>query len=303
MRQTKIQDYLPAQKLPGNTKPATRLRNACFTINNPTVTREALCSDLVTSGLITYVVIGSEIGESGTPHLQGYVEFKDKVGFDKVHSMLLNGHIEARKGSAQQASAYCMKDGQFDQWGKLSKQGARTDIELVADMVVGKASTYLIASEFPVQFIKYHKGISALMSALIQPRSTVPTVHVYYGITGSGKSYHARKWLPNAYVWHPQQGSWFDGYQGEEEVIFEEFRGQLPFGMLLSLLDRYCCKIQYKGGVCEFAATKIAFTSPKPFTEWYYDDGNDRIDQLARRVSYVECTTNGGSITYDQGLG
>ena len=74
-----------------------------------------------------------------------------------------------------------------------------------------------------------------------------------------------------------------DGYAGEKSVLFEDFRGQLPFGMLLSLLDRYDCKVQHKGGMCELAATHIVMTSPLHPQEWYKVDDlakHNKIEQL-----------------------
>ena len=57
-------------------------------------------------------------------------------------------------------------------------------------------------------------------------------------------------------MWHPHQDRWFDDYDQHHSVIFEEFRGQLPFAFILSLTDRYDRRIQYKGGSCQFLATK-----------------------------------------------
>lgn len=70
------------QKLPGNTKPATRpqLRNACFTINNPEDPQGFLAL-LQVREEISYFVVGNEVGASGTPHLQGYVEFTRPMDF------------------------------------------------------------------------------------------------------------------------------------------------------------------------------------------------------------------------------
>jgi hypothetical protein len=61
--------------------------------------------------------------------------------------------------------------------------------------------------------------------------------------------------------------------------------------MLLSLLDRYCCKVQYKGGAIEFAAMQIAITSPIHPKDWYWSlQEGDKYDQLARRISeMVHC--------------
>lgn len=278
------------QKLTGNTTPSTRrkLRNACFTLNNPDMEHSVLLDGLVHSQMTNYIVIGKEVGESGTPHFQGYVEFKQQVDFHLVLKWLPKAHIESRRGSAHQASIYCKKDGDFLEWGTLSRQGERSDIDELAQMVNNRASTLEIARTLPTQYIKFHRGVHALQSALTEARTEVPEVRVFHGTTGTGKSFQARQWLPNAYVWHPQQGTWFDGYQGQTSVIFEEFRGQIPFGMILSLLDRYCCKVQYKGGVTEFAAKYIAITSPVPPSDWYFalSDG-DKLDQLHRRISEV----------------
>ncbi|AXH77369.1 MAG: putative viral replication protein [Circoviridae sp.] len=279
------------QKLPGNTN-RQQVRNICFTVNNPSLPLAGFVDSLTSSGLPTYFVIGEEVGACGTPHFQGYIEFKQSVGWKRAHKLLLNGHMETRKGNPQQASEYCKKDNKFIEWGKISNQGHRSDIEDVANAVIAGSTLLEIAMGYPVQFIKFFKGIMALQAKLIKPRCSAPTVKVFWGSTGTGKSFRAREWLPNAYVWHPQMGQWFDGYQGEDEVLFEEFRGQLPFGMLLSLLDQYCCKVQYKGGIIEFAPTKIALTSPVHWSEWYTNlDDWDKIEQLKRRVTEcVHCT-------------
>lgn len=281
---------MTGQKLSGNTN-RQRLRNICFTINNPIQEIDALVNDLVGSGKVGYLCIGQEVGACGTEHYQGYIEFLDRVEWAVAHQMLLRGHMEHRCGTAQQASDYCKKDGAFMEWGKMSNQGCRTDIEQVAEALIAGYMLTDIALEYPVQYIKFHKGIQALQAKLIKPRCVVPEVRLYWGGTGTGKSYQAREWLPNAYVWHPQMGTWFDGYEGQNEVIFEEFRGQIPFGMVLSLLDRYCCKVQYKGGVQEFNATKIAFTSPVHYSEWFFSlNANDRLEQLSRRLtSVIKC--------------
>lgn len=197
------------QKLTGNTKPSTRprVRHACFTINNPEVDRADYAEVLIANELVSYICIGSEVGASGTAHFQGYIEFEHQVDFEVARHLLLNGHIERRRGTADQAAKYCKKDGAFTEWGTISRQGARSDLDELVAMVEGGASTFEIATALPVQFVKYHKGVLALQAALIGPRAAAPEVRVYYGGTGTGKSFKAREWLPDAYVWHPQQGT------------------------------------------------------------------------------------------------
>jgi len=282
-----------AQKLAGNTN-RQRVRNVCFTLNNPALSLEDFADRLVDSRQVSYYVVGQEVGASGTAHFQGYVEFQSTVEWSSAHALLMKAHMELRRGTAEQARNYCQKDGSWTSHGEISQQGSRSDIQAVADAVRSGSSLTDIAMDFPVQFIKFHKGIGALQARCVVPRCAVPQVRVFHGGTGTGKSFRAREWLPNAYVWHPQQGTWFDGYEGQDEVIFEEFRGQIPFGMLLSLLDQYDCKVQFKGGMCEFAATKIAITSPLHPSEWFFAlREEDRLDQLTRRCTEIlRCTKN-----------
>lgn len=239
---------------------------------------------------VTYCVVGEEVGESGTPHLQGYTEMNASKKFDTVQNKLYGAHIEHRRGTAVQAADYCKKDGKFVEWGEISNQGARNDLSVAVAMIKEGKRMREVAEQESTTFVKFHKGLKALKSELVIPRNEVPVVTVLYGTTGKGKSKKARELMGSEqyYVWHPQCKEWFDGYEGEKYVIFEEFRGQLPLGMLLSLLDRYDCKVQQKGGMIEFAATNIVITSPLHPNHWYKEselNKYDKIEQLLRRVT------------------
>lgn len=264
-----------------------KVRHACFTINHYDGTEVPALKDW---SQVSYCVVGQEVGEQGTPHLQGYVEFKQQVLLstfkNKVSRKL---HVAERRGTPAQASDYCKKDGQFDEWGSISQQGRRTDLEVACEMISTGAKIRDVAVSYPDTFVKFHKGFKALQTALIEPRSEVPNVTVYYGETGVGKSRKAREVTERPYVWGPEQGLWFDGYEGEKDVIFEEFRGQLAFGHMLRMLDRYDCKVQYKGGMCEFAATNIVITSPVHPREWYPNLAAEegKMDQLMRRITRI----------------
>jgi len=86
----------------------------------------------------------------------------------------------------------------------------------------------------------------------------------------------------------PAREKWFDGYDGHAHVIMEEFRGQLSIGMMLTMLDRYECPVQNKGGTVEFCPTDIVITSPVHPDEWYSDNVNDKIkEQLLRRITKI----------------
>lgn len=107
-----------------------------------------------------YLVFGKETGESGTPHLQGFVIFpvstrlaaaKRKVGE--------RAHLEPARGSNQQASEYCKKDGDFQEFGSLpGPQGKTNRFEDLKKWVLEqprKPSAASVASEFPSIFLQY----------------------------------------------------------------------------------------------------------------------------------------------------
>lgn len=81
----------------------------CFTLNNFSDGEvDEICS--ICSTVCRYCIIGSEIGDSGTPHLQGYLEFKTKA---RPFSLFKNKkiHWEKAKGNKDQNIIYCSKEG------------------------------------------------------------------------------------------------------------------------------------------------------------------------------------------------
>lgn len=98
----------------GNTKtssPTPKFNPAirfCFTLNNFSDGEvNEICS--ICSNICRYAIVGKEVGASGTPHLQGYLEFKTKK---RPLSVFKNKrvHWEKSKGSKEDNIAYCSKE-------------------------------------------------------------------------------------------------------------------------------------------------------------------------------------------------
>lgn len=96
-------------------KMGSQSRRWCFTCNNWTqeslVTVDSLLSD---DELVLYGCYGYETSSSGTPHLQGFVVFRHAVRFNRITAALPGAHVEACRGTSQQARNYCLKDGHPD---------------------------------------------------------------------------------------------------------------------------------------------------------------------------------------------
>lgn len=290
-----------------------RFRHFVFTLNNYTDAEvDHLCD---VDPRVKYIVIGREVGDGGTPHLQGYVELKSQQRLTAVKDMVgQRTHIEARRGSSKQAAGYCKKGTDSSQdyteffprteanpgtWdyvlesGEISEPGKRTDLTPVVELLGQGESILTVAREHPEIFVRYNKGLRDLRSLFLSPRNLTvnPQVVVLWGETGTGKSRDAilRYWPDeDHYVFRPSNGNWWDGYDGQKKVILEEFRGSMPWADLLGLLDRNEYRAPVKGGFVQVQAERFVITSPCPPDTWYRsDDRYDKFSQLTRRITEV----------------
>lgn len=132
----------------------------CFTINNYTDEDIERCDNVECK----YIVYGKEVGENGTPHLQGFVIFRTNKRLNAVKALLSDrGHYDTARGTSSQAADYCKKDGDFVERGNCpAGRGTRTDLEeltqWIDDFIVEHGrppSRRDIAANQPIAFIKY----------------------------------------------------------------------------------------------------------------------------------------------------
>jgi len=106
----------------------------CFTINNYTTEQEDAVALLGAQAHVKYLIYGKEVGESGTPHLQGFVIFTGNQRFNTVRGLFPGGHIERTRGTSQQARDYCKKEGDFNEYGEFPNEaGRRNDLEAIVE--------------------------------------------------------------------------------------------------------------------------------------------------------------------------
>jgi hypothetical protein len=111
---------------------------------------------------------------------------------------------------------------------------------------------------------------------------------VFWGRTGTGKS--RRAWDEaglEAYGKDPRTKFW-DGYQTQECVVIDEFRGGIDISHLLRWLDRYPVRVEIKGSSRPFCATKIWITSNIPPDRWYPECDQETLNALLRRLQVEE---------------
>lgn len=86
-----------------------RLRRFVFTLNNYTSEElEELKERL--EGVSAWAVIGKEVGESGTSHLQGASVLHKQTAFSTVKRLMPRAHIEVMRGTPEDSLVYCSKE-------------------------------------------------------------------------------------------------------------------------------------------------------------------------------------------------
>lgn len=261
-----------------------RLRNFVFTFNNYT---QQDVDRIYNYEFSEYVIIGFEIGESGTPHMQGYMELKKQLGFNRVKTDLGDGiHIESRKGTQKQAIDYCKKDGQFVENGVAKKSGKRNDISRVKEIIYEEDGTMMDVISEATSYQALRSGQILLTYKPPKQKFFPKTVHWFWGPSGTNKTRTAVESCSDDYWISGENLKWFDGYFGQKFVIIDDFRKDFcTFHFLLRLLDVYHLRVPYKGGFVEWNPDLIFITSCYAPSDVY--ETREDIYQLLRRITEI----------------
>jgi len=260
----------------------------CFTINNPKKNYKDL------SGVKNwdYMVVGNEIGENGTPHLQGFLAYKIRTAFSTVKNQLPMAHIEKMKGTPKQASDYCKKDGNFEEYGTIPDyKGGATGGEKKAQnfkqMIAHAKNQDIneIEEIDPVSYVQHYHAFKRIAQDNPKKTQNLPDVCGiwYVGPPGVGKSHKAREEYPDYY--DKPANKWFDGYQGEAAVLIDDL--DLCHSTLGHHLKRWADKYPFpaeqKGTTVLVRPKNIIVTSNYTIEEIFSQQGDVLVAALQRR--------------------
>lgn len=288
-----------------------RGKNWCFTLNNwtedqarsivslakctcPTETEcsvNGAASACVTPSVLTYLIMGKEVGESGTPHLQGFLALhKKKTGLQLKNLMPEGCVIIKSKGSALKNKAYCSKDGEiYAEIGIIPAQGTRTDLANLKMMIDEKNATIEdVADEYFGHFLRYKKNITDYIMMKREVKKTwFPEIWIYWGNTGLGKTrkVYDENELKDIWVWNHNH-RFFQGYLHHDVAVFDDFYGDMNLAFMLKLIDRYPFTVNIKNGRCNWQPKKVYFTSnidPRHWQGWL-EEPQEKKDAFFRRI-------------------
>lgn len=284
----------------------TASRKWQLTFNNPQEhgwNHEKIREVLRTFKTICYWCMADEIGaDEHTPHTHLFINLSpSNCRFSTLKSKFPGAHIEKALGTSKENRDYILKDGKwkdsekgttsvegtFEEFGECpeEQQGKSREADRILELLKDGANNLEVIEAVPsaMKIIdKVERTRSLLRDVQFASSWRDLTVTYLFGKTGSGKtrSVMDKYGYINCYrvtdYKHP-----FDTYDGQDVIIFEEFRGGLKHGDMLNYLDGYPLLLP-----CRYFNRQACYTKVFIITNVPPDSQYMNIDQESREAFY-----------------
>lgn len=239
---------------------------------------------------VNYIKGQLERGESTDYlHWQVLVNTSRKLRLGGIKAIFGNTvHAEPTRSNA--ANDYVWKDDtavdntRFE-LGKLpTNRGESKDWDAIKDAAIsGRLES--IPSDV---FVRNYNALQRISSDYSKPVAIERKVIVYWGSTGVGKSHRAWEQAGiDAYPKDPRTKFW-DGYRDHENVVIDEFRGDIDISHVLRWSDKYPVIVEVKGSSRVLKAKNIWITSNLHPDLWYPTLDPMTKQALLRRLEIIE---------------
>lgn len=269
-------------------------RSIIFVWNNWDAAIKSQLINLVPT-FFTYLLIGEEVGEQGTPHLQCYGELTKRTEHETLREVLQQRHFERRRGTQAKAINYITNNADkpnpiYTEHGERKHQGARTDLPRIANIALTEGMRELACVATSLQQIRHGE---AVLSYLEDRRDWKPEVTWIHGPSGVGKSRLANQMADEAGDWFLKKssnGKWFSGYDGHSTLWLDDVKSDFfgqgvdTYAYLLDILDRYPCVLETKGGQRQLLAQKIIVTSLNHPAVIFDDSSHELVRRIDKFV-------------------
>ena len=270
-----------------------RNRRWVIVLNNPTkkeIARIMECQELHVSRMI----VADEVGQGGTNHLQGFVHFKNAKTLTAVKRWLGTNrvHLEVARGTDYEAYFYCVPfaDGGTEEektvenckvlleFGIRPEEVELSAWERIVSMIKSGMSNYELAEIYPHEAVRCAAAIDKFRLEHDRLTAQWRDVKVTYlhGDTGVGKTRSVMETFGYHNVYratdkkHP-----FDTYNGQDVLVFEEFRSQYRIEDMLNWLDGYPIELPAR-----YANKMAKFTEVFIITNWPLEKQYENIQLM-----------------------
>lgn len=253
------------------------------------------------------------ISADGLHHVHMVLEDVKSMRFSMIKKSYAVGmHFEPTKGSKEQAEDYINKRGKFEEKGEQiisvarhgeikGCQGQRRDLEILEELLnSGKTPDEIMSLS-----LNYRRHEDLIVSAFRDKRKKevgfMRDVNVIWhvGESGSGKSYFAKMLiekigLESIYFMTEYSNGCFDNYMCQPVLFMDEYRGQFPYSLFLTLLDVYVSEQHARYHNISTLWNEVHITSVKTPDMIYRDNiqddferSIDTFEQLRRRINTI----------------
>jgi hypothetical protein len=281
-------------------------KNWVFTLNNWT-DEDVQC---LKSLDFDYLLFGKEIApETGTPHLQGYVQFKKQHYYTKVMAMLRGrAYMDVARGSLESQHIYCKKeDPEYTEMGtanvargfqKGNNGGHSIEDRAKKNKRLFEGDLAELVMNGEIAFCQARAVKNCRQDILEAMRNKEPIgdidgelEHLWiWGPARVGKTTYARQLIPDFYF--KTLNKWWDDYEMQESVLLEDFgKTHACLGDFLKIwLDRWNFAGEMKfGRTGKIRPQKVVITSNyHPMDLWPDDDSI--LQPILGRVKVIHFT-------------
>lgn len=138
-------------------------------------------------------------------------------------------------------------------------------------------------------FVGHYNNLKRIRSDYVTPpRRDNVTFHIFWGLTGSGKSFRAYSEATQdeeTPYFKSSSNKWWDGYRGEQNVVVDEFEGKISVDHILRWVNWMPCLVETKGGTIPLRAVNFWFTSNINPLSWWKELPKSQEEAFSRRIT------------------
>lgn len=263
--------------------------------------------------------VNYELSDSGTPHCHMVLESKNPTRFSVVKKAFPAAHIEVTRGNKADADDYINKRGskfaekahtvvvQPQYFGEIKGKApptASTRESEIFEMINSLINAGLTPEQIMSYGLEYRKYESLIRKAFFAKRAEetpiMRDVKVFWhcGDSGTGKSYtyiHLCEEYgeDEVYILTDYSTGAFDLYEGQKILFLDDFKGGLPYQVVLSMLDGYKVQMHARYANVRALWSEVHITSVYGPEEAYAkmvnpeDRDRDSLKQLIRRIDVI----------------
>lgn len=299
-----------------------------ITINNP---REKGLShkrlrEILISMKASYWCMGDEVGkDEETPHTHVYFFRESPIRFSTIKGKIPEAHLEMCRGTSQDNRDYITKTGKwtltdksettvpntFEEYGEMpiERPGQRNDLAELYELLKDGSSNIDILETLPDQILNLDRIERARQELRREEyRKKWRDLEVTYisGKTGTGKTRYVMETYGYENVYrvtdyaHP-----FDTYEGQDVILFDEFRSSLPCKDMLNYLDGYPLVLPCRFTNRQACYTKVFVISNIKFSRQYENvqrEEKETFNAFSRRIKRVCEMTSNGLVDYERSV-